>query len=153
MLRISRLTDYGLVLLSHMATDAVRPMSANELSVGTGLPLPTVSKLLQILTKDRLLTSHRGAKGGYVLARSADQISVAAIVSALEGPVALAMCTVDPSGECEYEGRCHLRGHLMKINSAITRTLEGITLAEIAAGPLPVRNTSIRVTAPDQAPA
>lgn len=137
MIRISRLTDYGIVLLSFMATGPARAHSATELAVGTGLPLPTVSKLLQLLTREGLLQSQRGAKGGYALARPASDISVAAIVSALEGPVALTLCTVDPSGDCEYEGHCRVRGNLLKINLAIQNALKSISLAEMVQPPAP----------------
>lgn len=149
MLRISRLTDYGIVLLSYMAAEPDRAVSATELATGTGLPLPTVSKLLQLLTKEGILTSQRGVKGGYVLAQPPASISVADIVSALEGPVALALCAVDPSGECEYEGRCHVRGHLFKINQAITGALDAISLAELAATTPPLAATRTR---PELAP-
>ncbi|HYD49767.1 MAG TPA: SUF system Fe-S cluster assembly regulator [Terriglobales bacterium] len=137
MLRISRLTDYGIVLLSFMASEPEQGRSASELAKGTELPLPTVSKLLQLLTREGLLQSQRGAKGGYSLASPPADISLAAIVSALEGPVALTLCTVDPAGDCEYEARCRVRGHLVKINLAIHQALKGITLADVAGAPEP----------------
>ena len=103
MLRIRRLTDYGIVLLAHLASDPRGAThNARELSAQTGLPLPVVSKILKHLTHSGVLVSQRGAKGGYGLARDARHITVAEIVSALEGPIALTECA-DGEGQCvEY---------------------------------------------------
>jgi len=135
MVRISRLTDYGIVLLSHMARTPARAQSAAELALELQLPLPTVSKLLGLLSKAGLLASHRGAKGGYALAAAPDTISIARIVEALEGPVSLTMCSGDAVSDCEYEALCPLPGHWKKINGAIRDALEGISLEAIGALP------------------
>lgn len=131
MVRISRLTDYGIVLLSHMAAQPAQALSAAELAEALHLPLPTVSKLLGVLSRAGLLESQRGAKGGYVLATAPDDISIVTIVEALEGPVALTLCSGDAAGDCEYEGVCPLPGHWRRINGAIRSALEEISLAEI----------------------
>lgn len=133
MVRISRLTDYGIVLLSHMAATPDRAQSAAELALELQLPLPTVSKLLGMLSKAGLLASHRGARGGYSLAAEPDAVSIARVVEALEGPVALTMCSGDLPGDCEYESLCPLPGHWKKINGAIRDALEAISLADIGA--------------------
>lgn len=131
MIRISRLTDYGIVLLSHMATQHAQAASASDLAEALHLPLPTVSKLLGMLSRAGLLESQRGAKGGYALAALPAEISIIRIVEALEGPVALTLCSGDVASDCEYEGVCHLPGHWRRINGAIRAALEGISLAEI----------------------
>jgi len=132
MIRISRLTDYGIVLMSCMAVHPDRVHNAAEVATEAHLPLPTASKLLRVLAREGLLASHRGVKGGYTLARAPEQISVASIIRAIEGPIALTVCTVDPSGDCELELICPVRAPWQKINQAIRQALESISLAEMA---------------------
>ena len=106
MLRISKLTDYGIVLLARIAAEPEgAQLSAREMAEATALPLPVASKMLKQLSAAGLLESLRGAKGGYRLVRSPRTISVAEIVHALEGPIALMDCTAGP-GHCEQEARC-----------------------------------------------
>lgn len=132
MIRIGRLTDYGIVLMTHVAANPEVDHSATEIAADAGLPLPTVSKLLRLLARDGLLVSHRGAKGGYSLARPAHEISVARIITAIEGPVALTLCTTtDHTGDCGLESRCPVRGHWQKINRAVLDALEDVTLSDI----------------------
>jgi FeS assembly SUF system regulator len=135
MIRISRLTDYGIVLLTHMAAHRDHVHNASEAAAEAHLPLPTVSKLLRLLTKEGLLASQRGVKGGYGLARAPQQISVAQIVAALEGPIALTACAGSGASDCEHETLCPVRGHWNLINLAIRQALESITLADLAAHP------------------
>ncbi len=132
MIRISRLTDYGIVLMSYMAAQPDGVHNAAEAAAEAHLPLPTVSKLLRVLTREGLLESHRGVKGGYSLAHKPEQISVASIIRALEGPIALTVCAVDPTGDCELELLCPVRAPWQKINQAIRQALENISLAEMA---------------------
>ncbi len=137
MLRMSKLTDYGLVLLTHMAQEgapAVR--TANELAERSRVPLPTVSKILKELSKAGIVVSHRGRRGGYSLSRPPEQISVAAVVEALEGPVALTECST-ALGTCSLEPVCLAKGHWGPISRAIQRTLQRLPLS--ALGPRPVR--------------
>ncbi len=152
MIRIGRLTDYGVVLMSYMAAHRTQTHNATEVAAGAHLPQPTVSKLMKVLAREGLLVSHRGAKGGYDLARPPEGISMADIISALEGPVALTVCTSQPSGDCEYETRCPVRGHWLTINRAIRQALDGVTLATMVAerspGPLPVAEASGGARAP-----
>src|SRR5262249_25417925 len=123
MIRISRLTDYGIVLLAHMAAHPDRVHNATEVASEAPLPLPTVSKLLRLLVKEGLLESHRGVKGGYGLARPPEAISVAAAVAALEGPIAITTCTTTAPGDCEHERMCPVRSHWNLINLAIREAL------------------------------
>jgi FeS assembly SUF system regulator len=133
MIRIGRLTDYGIIVMTHLAHHPDRVHNAHEVARGAHLKLPTVSKLLRILARTGLLTSHRGINGGYSLARSPQAISVAEVIRALEGPIALTACTIDSPGECEFEPTCPVRGHWQKINRAIREALDGVSIAQLAA--------------------
>jgi FeS assembly SUF system regulator len=139
MIRISRLTDYGIVLLAHMAGHPQRVHTAAEAAAEARLPLPTVSKLLRALAKAGLLASQRGVKGGYGLAHPPAQITVARIVTALEGPIAITACTTGGPSDCEHQRRCPVRGHWSLINLAVREALESITLADLASQPRPIR--------------
>lgn len=105
MLRLSKLTDYGTVILSFMAKDNTRVCAAMEIATATGIALPTVSKILKLLVNAKVLMSTRGAKGGYTLADLPENITVAAIISALEGPIALTECSLSQQG-CEQASGC-----------------------------------------------
>ncbi len=138
MIKIGRLTDYGIVLMSFMASHRDRAHNASEVAEEVHLPAPTVSKLLRELAREGLLESQRGAKGGYVLARDPDRISVAEIITVLEGPIALTACsTLSDDPDCEHESLCPVRGHWTRINRAIRDALEGVSLAEMATPPRP----------------
>jgi len=139
MIRISRLTDYGIVLMSHMAAHSDRVHNASEVAGEAQLPLPTVSKLLRLLAKEGLLESHRGVKGGYGLARRPEEITVGSIIKALEGPIAITTCTTDSRGECEHEPVCPVRGHWYLINLAVRQALDSVTLADMAAHRRPLQ--------------
>ena len=132
MIRMTKQADYGIVLLTHLAQEPVRLFNANELAGDTQLPAPTVSKILKLLARAGLLSSHRGAKGGYTLARGPEHITMAQIISALEGPIAITECIDDTPGECLQEPFCAVRGNWQRINEAIRGALEQITLAEMA---------------------
>lgn len=159
MLRMSRLTDYGIVLLTHLAADASEvgdpaPPSppaasldavhnARELSTRTGLPLPVVSKILKTLTREGFLLSQRGAKGGYALSRRPEEISVASIIDALEGPIALTECGTERHGACERESRCAVRQPWQQINRELRKTLERVRLSDLA------RPSGVHLARPD----
>lgn len=135
MLRISKLTDYGIVLLAHFAQEAQAGResthNAREMAEATELPLPAVSKMLKSLAAAELLESLRGARGGYRLARDPRQVTVAEILEALEGPIALMDCAAGP-GHCEQESSCGVREPWQRINRAVHETLARVTLAELA---------------------
>ena len=135
MIRIGRLTDYGIVLLSHMAAQPDSVHTAAELAAETHLPAPTVSKLLRLLTKEGLLQSQRGVNGGYGLARTPDRITVSNAITALEGPIAITTCTSAAPSDCSHEPICPVRGHLNLINLAIRQALDSVTLADLARRP------------------
>ncbi len=132
MIRIARLTDYSIVLLTHFARER-RPvvLNARDLAAEAKLPLPTVSKLLKLLSKSGLLASHRGVAGGYSLARRPEAITVAQIIAALEGPIAMTECSSDALGLCTLESTCPTQSNWRKINRAVRRALDDLTLADM----------------------
>ena len=139
MLRISKLTDYGILLLTHIARNpGALTCNAPDLAVKANLPLPTVSKLLKTLARKGLLVAHRGVKGGFSLARRPDEISVAEIISALEGPIAITECNMHPPGRCELEQLCPVGNHWQRINYAVLQALDNLTLAAMT-HPFPQR--------------
>jgi len=131
MIRITKQTDYGIVLLTHLAAQPLRHLNAPELASETQLPLPMVSKILKVLVREGLLLSNRGVKGGYSLARRPDEITMAEIIAALEGPIAITEC-IEVSSDCSHEQLCPVRSNWQRINAAVREALDGITLAEMA---------------------
>lgn len=134
MFRLNRLTDYAVVVMSRMIHRG-ELRSAQQIARDTGVPMPTVAKVLNVLTREGLVTSHRGAAGGYTLSRPADQITVAQIIQALEGPIALAACVDRADACCEVEPMCPMRGTWDRVNEAIRSALDGVTLADMAVAP------------------
>lgn len=130
MLRISKLTDYGTVLLAHLAANEADVCSAADVASATGIALPTVSKLLKSLARSGLVVSTRGANGGYRLSRRPQQISAADVIDALEGPVSITECSSIDS-LCEHEGVCSVGGSWQRINVAIRRALDEVTLIDL----------------------
>jgi FeS assembly SUF system regulator len=130
MLRITKLTDYAIVLLTNLAENHPQRQSAATLAQHTGIGLPTVSKLLKTLQKQHIVISHLGMDGGYQLVESPDRYSLAQIITAMEGPIALTQCNL-AQGSCVHEQSCHVRPHWQRINRAVLNTLEKISLAEV----------------------
>jgi len=129
MLRLSKLTDYATVILSFMAREKTQ-VAAMEIATVTGIALPTVSKILKSLVNAEVLVSTRGAKGGYALARMPEEISVATVINALEGPIALTECSISHQG-CEQALGCDIGGNWSLINQTIHNALESVTLADL----------------------
>jgi len=129
-LRISKLTDYGTVLLAHLAANQDDVCSAAEVAMATGIAVPTVSKLLKSLGHSGLVTSTRGANGGYRLACAPNDVSAADIINALEGPVSITECSAIDS-HCEHEGMCSVGGAWQKVNVAIRRALDDVSLDDL----------------------
>ncbi|MDH3286053.1 MAG: SUF system Fe-S cluster assembly regulator [Acidobacteriota bacterium] len=133
MLRITKQSDYGIVLMTHFAADAARSVhNARDLAAAAGLPLPTVSKILKALARADLLASHRGVKGGYRLARDPEEISVAEIITALEGPIAMTECLDHDAADCDIEHRCPARTNWQRINHVVREALDAVSLSEMA---------------------
>lgn len=132
MIRLSRLADYGVVLACQMAVKADRCHNAFDLAAATGLPAPTVSKLLAALARAGVLVSQRGARGGYRLARAPEAITAADIVSAVDGPIALTVCIEHGAGACDVESLCPTRSGWRRINDAVRDAMKSVSLAELA---------------------
>jgi FeS assembly SUF system regulator len=131
MIRMSKQTDYGVLLLTQFAySPTPGPFSARELAERTRLPLPMVCKILKVLTREGLLVSQRGSKGGYTLARKPDQISVVDVIGAMDGPFAMTEC-IDAPGDCRQEPVCPVRNNWELINFTVRRALEKITLSDM----------------------
>ena len=131
MLRLSKLTDYAVVVLVRLSHgEAVQ--TAPGIARGTGVPEPTVAKVLKALAGSGLVTSQRGAHGGYRLARALDGIPVAEVITAIDGPIALAAC-VDGADTCESQALCPVRGRWDPVNDAVRDALTNITLADMDA--------------------
>ena len=132
MVRLGKLTDYGLVLMSCIARgQGLSLHSTRDLALESGLPLSTVRKLLKELLHSGLLMSQRGIRGGYLLAREPHDISVIDIIAALEGPLALTECSSDIQGLCKLETNCPISKNQRIINQAVRQALEAITLSDL----------------------
>lgn len=136
MLRISKLTDYAVVVATQlaMADDA---QSVRELGDTTGIPQPTVSKVLKALAKAGVVHATRGARGGYALAKGGRDTNVAEVITAIEGPIAVTECTDESTDACVHEPSCGVRTNWQRINLAVQSALEAISLDEMAASSQP----------------
>jgi FeS assembly SUF system regulator len=126
------MADYGVVLMVQLARAPGLVTTAAELTEATALPGPTVSKLLKQLSRAGLLDSQRGTNGGYTLSLPTAEISVADIVSALDGPIALTECMTADGVVCEIEALCPTRTNWRQINDALVDALDRVSLAEMA---------------------
>ncbi|SFN23736.1 SUF system Fe-S cluster assembly regulator [Dokdonella immobilis] len=134
MLRVSKLTDYATVVMTCLAMTGVEVTSAQQLADAARLELPTVSKLLKQLAHAGLVTSRRGVNGGYCLARPAAAISVADIVTAMEGPIGMTECSAH-AGACDHESHCGIRVNWQRISQAVRNALQDVSLADMVAAP------------------
>ncbi|WP_044562661.1 SUF system Fe-S cluster assembly regulator [Azospirillum sp. B4] len=132
MIRLSKLTDYAVVVMTAMMHGEGGSHTATSLAERTGLPAPTVSKILKLLARDGLMASHRGATGGYRLARPPEAINVAQIIAAIDGPIALTDCVEGSAGACGVESLCPRKGNWDRVNRAVRGALEGVSLADMA---------------------
>jgi FeS assembly SUF system regulator len=130
-IRLTNLADYAVVVMTTAARTPEVRLSAARVAELTTIPVPTVAKLMGTLARADLLTASRGVAGGFSLARPADAISVAAIVEAVDGPIALTNCQSADKHECAIEGHCSVRGHWAPINQAVRGALMAVTLADL----------------------
>ena len=139
MLRLSKLTDYAVVVLTRLARDGATPsgpvQTAFSLAGDTGIAEPTVAKVLKVLAQAGLVEGVRGPRGGYRLTRPLASMPLSEVIAAIDGPIALTACVDGGSGMCEAEGICPVRGRWDPVNDAIRRALSGITLADLAPPP------------------
>jgi len=128
---MTRMANYGIVLMSHFAgRDSPRPRSASELAALACLSRPMTTKVLKLLAHSGLLESRRGAKGGYLLSRPPADISIAEIITALDGPISLTECA--DAGGCESDPACPVGHAWQRINIVIRHALESVSLTEFA---------------------
>lgn len=131
MLRLSKITDYGILVLSHLARGPrAATHNAREIASAVELPLPVVSKVLKVLARAGVLESRRGAKGGFALTRRPEELAVTEMIQVLDGPVAITECA-SPASLCRHQGTCPVRAPLQVINAAVENTLSTITLADL----------------------
>ncbi|GGA35336.1 SUF system Fe-S cluster assembly regulator [Dyella nitratireducens] len=130
MFRVSRLTDYATVVMTCIAAHPGDVVSTAQIAEEAHLELPTVSKLLKSLGHAGLVDSFRGVNGGYRLARPAQEISLADIVEAIEGPLGMTECTLS-EGQCEREAQCGVRGSWQRINHVLDNALRAMSLADM----------------------
>ncbi len=135
MIRLNKITDYGVVVLSFLATRRGATVTTAEVAADTGVPVPTVAKILKILARAGIVASLRGAGGGYALARPAAEITIAQIVEALEGPIVLAECVDGSENQCGVEMLCPMRGGWNRISEAIAAALSEVTLLDMITPP------------------
>jgi FeS assembly SUF system regulator len=131
MLRVSKLADYGTVVMASMAREPARLHSAAEVASRLGLATPTVSKILKTLAKSGLVTSSRGAHGGYRLHGAPADISIAQIIDAMDGPIGMTECSTTP-GICTQEAACSVRASWRSINEIVLDALSRVTLEQMA---------------------
>lgn len=143
MLRISKLTDYGTLILAQLPVAGGGLASAGQVAGRTHLTQPTVSKLLKALARAGLVVSTRGAQGGYALARSATDITAAQIIDALDGPVAITECS-SASGNCDLESVCRVGHAWQKINVGIRKALAQVSLADLQHASNPLDTPDLR---------
>jgi FeS assembly SUF system regulator len=135
MLRVSKLADYAVVVMVRLSADA----SASEASLqtspslasATGVPEPTVAKVLKALSLAGLVTSTRGARGGYRLQRPIEAISIAEVIAAVDGPIALTACVEGSLSGCDVRSHCAVQGRWDLVNDAISQALSAISLADM----------------------
>jgi FeS assembly SUF system regulator len=134
-MRLTSFADYAVVMLAAAARHpAGARLSAGTLAAETGVPLPTAQKLMGRLAAAGLLSSARGTGGGFVLARAADGISLADIIEAVEGPIAMTSCIEGAANDCALEGSCAVKPHMGVVNVAVRGALQGVSLASLSAG-------------------
>jgi len=133
-MRLTHLADYAVVMMTAAARrEASARLSAAELSGETGVPLPTAQKLMGKLAAAGLLTSVRGVGGGFTLARGITDISLADIVEAVEGPIAMTMCAgSDEVSDCALDAHCRVKPHMGIVGAKVRGALHAVTLQELA---------------------
>lgn len=134
MIKLGKLTDYAVVIAARLSKEGVGvSKSAHYLSEKTGIPEPTVAKVLKMLARGQIVQSVRGAAGGYHLARAADTITISEIVTVMDGPIAIVSCAEGSSEGCKAEAHCPVKGNWDPVNRALKAALEGVRLSDMTA--------------------
>lgn len=131
MLKLSKLTDYAVVIMAQLAREPDQLYAAADLASVLNLPKPTVSKLLKMLMQAGLLYSRRGIQGGYQLSRSASLITTSDLIAAIEGPVAMTECSLGEH-QCDLADNCSVANNWQRVTQAIHQLLASVTLAQLA---------------------
>tara|TARA_B100000508_G_scaffold137452_2_gene132014 strand:+ start:893 stop:1369 length:477 start_codon:yes stop_codon:yes gene_type:complete len=134
MIKLSKMTDYAVVILAEMASHNGALLSATGLSEKTALPEPTVSKVLKLLTKKDIIASKRGINGGYSLVKMPENINMAEVITALDGPIALTACVEQSEQCCAHEVNCKIKGQWNPVNAAMQKALEDVSLDQMMKG-------------------
>jgi FeS assembly SUF system regulator len=141
MLRLSKLTDYAVVVLIRLAegdrSDAQAVQTSPCIAAATGVPEPTVAKVLKALAASSLVSSQRGARGGYRLTAPLSTVSIADVIAAVDGPIALTACVDGSPGCCDVQGLCAVKGRWDLVNDAIYQALSSISLADMREASIP----------------
>lgn len=132
-MRLTKQTDYALVLLTLMAAEGEDGVhAARDLAESSRIPLPMVGKILKLLTRERLLVSHRGASGGYSLAANPAKVTIARVIAVMEGPIAITACSTGNGSACPLQAGCPTCDTLQQVNRTVVAALEGISLLDMA---------------------
>jgi FeS assembly SUF system regulator len=146
MIKLGKMTDYAIAVMGQLAQESAESAhSAHHLSGKTGIPAPTVAKVLKLLSKGNLVASERGAAGGYKLAKPADQVSLGEIITAMDGPVSLVACAEGHKEDCGIWRTCPTKGNWDRVNMVIKSVLDRVLLTEM----LPTRHTGIFISTKD----
>ena len=136
MIKLGKLTDYAIAVMGQLVQEGVESAhSAHHLSDKTGIPEPTVAKVLKLLSKSNLVASERGAAGGYRLVKAADQVSIGEIITAMDGPISIVACVDGQKDNCGMWGTCPTKGNWDRVNEAIKSALESVKLTEMLSAP------------------
>ena len=131
MIKLSKLTDYAVVVLTALAERSGQVVAVSVLSKETGPPEPTVSKGLKQLSSAGVIESERGANGGYKLPVGPQDVKIIDVITAMDGPVAIAACVEEHGADCNYKEKCPIKGKWDPVNNAILGALEGVSLADM----------------------
>ncbi len=135
MLKLSRLADYSVQILSCLSLQHEGLLTAKEVSAKAQIPLPTVSKLLKLLVKNDLLLSVQGVRGGYRLAKPAEDLNIIDVVQAVDGPISLMNCSGKDHHACAPDTICPTKANYQRINDAVTLALSSVKISDIAGPP------------------
>ncbi|MCI0548195.1 MAG: Rrf2 family transcriptional regulator [Candidatus Rokubacteria bacterium] len=148
MLRFTKRADYGLMAIHYIASQPEdMAVSAKRIAEELSIPPELLAKILQRLAKRKLIVSHNGPKGGYLLARRPTEVTVGQVVRAVEGPIRIVSCMTE-AVDCPQFSKCNLRRPVQKIQSSISYLLDTMTLAELAAEPEPMVPAAALLGAP-----
>ena len=131
MIKLNKITDYAVVILGLLSSRSPNKFSTSKISSDTGLSIPTVAKVCKLLNNANLIKAGRGAYGGYFCETKPSEISVALIVEAIDGPIAITACIEESEDLCDTQSICLLSGNWNKANNAILDALKSVSLSDL----------------------